>query len=83
MISRQVSYFIIAFSIYLIGRAAFYFLSEPVTNTLFDLFLGLSLLCSNLPRVLYLPPRIIYRLMQLDFVFLGLAVFMFILIFFV
>lgn len=81
LLGKQFSYFIIAFSVYLIGKAIFYFSIQPIPMSLFDLFLGLSLIFSNLPRVLIVSPRMAYYFTKLDFIFLTLAIIMFIFLF--
>ena len=81
LLGRQFSYFVIAFSVYLLGKSIYYFAIQPITVTLFDAFLSFSLLCSNVPRVLPISPRLAYYLAKLDFLFLTLAIIMFALLF--
>ncbi|WP_110956377.1 hypothetical protein [Anaerosinus massiliensis] len=77
MLSEKVSYFIIAFSIYLLGKSIIFFHSLPLYSVLFDIFMAISLLCSNIPRVLPIKLEYLYYMKKIEYGTLGLALLMF------
>lgn len=77
MINEKISYFIIAFSIYLLGKSVFFFHSLPIYSVLFDVFMATSLLCSNVPRVLPIKMQYLYYMKKVEYGTLGLALLMF------
>ena len=77
MINEKISYFIIAFSIYLLGKSMIFFHSLPIYSVLFDVFMAISLLCSNVPRVLPIKMQYLYYMKKVEYGALGLALLMF------
>lgn len=77
MINEKISYFIIAFSIYLLGKSVMFFHSLPIYSVLFDVFMAISLLCSNVPRVLPIKMQYLYYMKKVEYGSLGLALLMF------
>ncbi|MBP2631414.1 MAG: hypothetical protein H6Q70_2042 [Firmicutes bacterium] len=75
--NEKISYFIIAFSIYLLGKSAVFFNHMPIYSVLFDVFMAISLLCSNIPRVLPVKVQYLYYMKKVEYVMLGLALLMF------
>lgn len=75
--NEKISYFIIAFSIYLLGKSAVFFNHMPIYSVLFDVFMAISLLCSNIPRVLPVKVQYLYYMKKVEYVTLGLALLMF------
>ena len=78
--NEKISYFIIAFSIYLLGKSAVFFNHMPIYSVLFDVFMAVSLLCSNIPRVLPIKMQYLYYMKKVEYITLGLALLMFALI---
>lgn len=78
--NEKISYFIIAFSIYLLGKSAVFFNHMPIYSVLFDVFMAISLLCSNIPRVLPVKVQYLYYMKKVEYVTLGLALLMFVLL---
>ena len=78
--NEKISYFIIAFSIYLLGKSAVFFNHMPLYSVLFDVFMAISLLCSNIPRVLPVKIQYLYYMKKVEYITLGLALLMFALI---
>jgi hypothetical protein len=78
--NEKISYFIIAFSIYLLGKSAVFFNHMPIYSVLFDIFMAISLLCSNIPRVLPVKSQYLYYMKKMEYITLGLALLMFVLL---
>lgn len=74
LFSEKLSYFIIAFSIYLLGKSLLFFLVTPPIYLVFDIAMAISLLCSNVPRVLAVPFRYLYYIQKLEYITLGIAI---------
>lgn len=74
LFSEKLSYFIIAFSIYLLGKSILFFRVTPPVYLVFDIAMAISLLCSNIPRVLPVPYRYLYSMHKAEYITLGIAI---------
>lgn len=74
MFSEKLSYFIIAFSIYLLGKSILFFTITPPIYLMFDFAIAISLLCGNVPRVLPIPFRTLCYLHKIEYASLGVAI---------
>lgn len=74
LFSEKISYFIIAFSIYLLGKSILFFTVTPIIYLVFDISMAISLLCSNVPRVTAVPYRYLPLLHKLEYITFAIAI---------
>lgn len=70
----KLAYFFIAFAVYLLVRVFAAAPGEPVTNILLHVSIAISLLASNVPRVLDIPMHYAYPVRCVEHFSFGLAV---------
>lgn len=74
----KVAYFFIAFAIYLLLRAFSVHLTAPLVNVLLYIAISVSLLSSNVPRVMDIPLHYAYPVRCVEYFTFGIAVVCFI-----
>lgn len=70
----KIAYFFIAFSLYLLLRAFSEVHTAPLTNILLYVSIAISLLASNIPRVVDIPLHCVYPVRCVEIFSFGLAV---------
>lgn len=73
-IGDKVAYFFIAFSLYLLLRAFSEAHTAPLTNILLYVSIAISLLASNIPRVVDIPLHCVYPVRCVEIFSFGLAI---------
>ncbi len=74
----KVAYFLIAFSVYLLLRAFSMHQGTPLANILLHVSIAISLLTSNIPRVLDIPLHYAYPVRCVEYFSFGMALVCFI-----
>lgn len=70
----KIAYFFIAFALYLLLRAFSEVHTAPLTNILLYVSIAISLLSSNIPRVVDIPLHCVYPVRCVEIFSFGLAV---------
>ncbi len=78
--AEKISYFFIAFAIALLAHSFFGRFRTAFLNELLYLFVGLSLLASNIPRVLDIPLHYVYPLKCVEYFTFAVSVICFVLL---
>lgn len=73
-IGDKIAYFFIAFSLYLLLRASAEAHTAPLTNILLYVSIAISLLASNIPRVVDIPLHCVYPVRCVEIFSFGLAI---------
>ncbi|WP_455048951.1 hypothetical protein [Mitsuokella sp.] len=73
-IGDKIAYFFIAFSLYLLLRAFAEAPTAPLTNILLYVSIAISLLASNIPRVIDIPLHCVYPVRCVEIFSFGLAI---------
>ena len=74
----KLAYFFIAFAVYLLIRAFSVYLTAPLVNVLLYVAIAVSLLSSNVPRVMDIPLHYAYPVRCVEFFTFGIAMVCFI-----
>lgn len=74
----KLAYFFIAFAVYLLLRAFAIMHVAPVTNVLLYVSVAISLLASNVPKVIDIPLHSVYAVRRVEIFAFGLAIVCFI-----
>ena len=78
MHADKVAYFFIAFAVYLLLRAFSVYRTAPLVNVLLYVAIAVSLLTSNVPRVLDIPLHYAYPVRCVEYFTFGIAMVCFI-----
>lgn len=73
-IADKIAYFFIAFALYLLLRAFSEVHTAPPTNILLYVSIAISLLASNIPRVVDIPLHCVYPVRCVEIFSFGLAI---------
>jgi len=67
MFAEKFSYFFIAFAVFILLKALVFYRSVPMVNILFYISMAISLLCSNIPRVVDIPLHYAYPIKMVEY----------------
>lgn len=73
LLSEKITYFVIAFAIYLLGKCFYFYDSTPPVYLLFNSSIAISILCGNIPKVLPVPQEYYAPLHKIDRFCFGVA----------
>jgi len=67
MFAEKFAYFFIAFAVFILLKALVFYRSVPMVNILFYISMAISLLCSNIPRVVDIPLHYAYPIKTVEY----------------
>lgn len=67
MHADKFAYFLIAFAVFILLKALAFYKTLPVVNILFYVSMAISLLCSNVPRVMDIPYQYAYPVKRVEY----------------